>query len=98
MRILTKTFLGAASLAALFAGNAYADEGILGPDFGLSAAVAVQSDYRFRGIAQNAKELSPEATINLTGPEGFYVGTWVAKTNWGALRPGGGTNNPSWRK
>jgi uncharacterized protein (TIGR02001 family) len=97
MRNLTKTFLGAASLLAMFAGGAHAQEGgLLGPDVAITGAVAVQSDYRFRGIAQNAKEVSPEATLNILGPEGFYAGTWVAKTNWGALRPSGGSNNPSY--
>ena len=95
MKNLTKTFLGAASLVALFAGNAYADDGILGPDFSVSAAVAMQSDYRFRGISQNNKEVTPEATLNVSGPEGFYAGTWWAKTDWGVLRPSGGANNPS---
>lgn len=95
MKNLTKTFVGAASLVALFAGNAYADDGIFGPDVAVSAAVAVQSDYRFRGIAQNDKQPSVEGTVNLSGPDGWYVGTWAAKTNWGAVRPSGGTNNPS---
>jgi uncharacterized protein (TIGR02001 family) len=96
---MTKTFLGAASLvcstAALCAGNAYADDGILGPDFSATAAVAVQSDYRFRGISQNDKQPTPEATLNLFGPDGFYAGTWWAKTNWNVPRPSGGANNPS---
>ena len=95
MKNLTKTLLGAASLAVLFAGNAQAADGILGPDFSVSAAVAVQSDYRFRGISQNDKQPTPEATLNLFGPDGFYAGTWWAKTDWNVPRPSGGANNPS---
>ncbi|GAA0545521.1 TorF family putative porin [Rhizomicrobium palustre] len=59
-------------------------------DYGkLSAYVAVESDYRYRGISQNSKEVTPEASVNWTGPYGFYAGTWLAKTNWGG-------NNPSY--
>lgn len=95
MKNLTKTFLGAASLMGLFAGNAYADS-ILGPDFSISAAVAVQSDYRFRGISQNDKEFAPQATVNITGPDGWYAGVWSSKVDWGYGRPTGGTNDPSY--
>lgn len=53
-----------------------------------SGSVAVATDYRWRGLTQNAKEATPELGINWAGPEGFYAGTWYAKTNWG-------NNNPS---
>ncbi len=85
--------LAAASVAGVLAstGAAYADS-----DWGsVSAYVDVQSDYRFRGISQNDREFAPQASINWSAPDGFYVGTWVSKTNWGAVRPSGGTNNPS---
>ena len=52
MKFLTKVILGAASLTGLFATSAMADDAA--PSWGaLSAYVAVQSDYRFRGISQN---------------------------------------------
>jgi uncharacterized protein (TIGR02001 family) len=75
-----KLMLGAATLAGVMASTsaAYADS-----DWGtLSAYVAVQNDYRFRGISQNNSNVTPEASINWSGPDGFYAGTWVAKTNW----------------
>jgi uncharacterized protein (TIGR02001 family) len=101
MTNLTKTFLMVASLgAALSAGNAYAQgatpapapAGILGPDFAVSAAVAIQSDYRFRGISQNSRDPAPQGTLNITGPDGFYVGTWASKINWDLY---GKDGNPS---
>lgn len=83
-----KLTLAAAALAAVTATSAaYADDNIFLD--GLSAYVAVASDYRFRGITQNNKEVTPEASLNWSGPEGFYAGTWEAKTNWGG-------NNPSY--
>ncbi len=84
-----KLIFGAAALAALSASApAFADDDA-NPWGTLSAYVAVQSDYRFRGISQNANDPSLEGSINWTGPEGFYAGTWLAKVNFqGALDNG----------
>jgi uncharacterized protein (TIGR02001 family) len=72
-----KLTFAAAALAAV-TGAAYAET-----DYGkVSAYVAVESDYRYRGISQNDQNVTPEASINWSGPMGFYAGTWVAKTNW----------------
>lgn len=80
---LKLTFAAAALVAV--AGPAFADDA---PAWGtFSAYMAVQSDYRFRGISQNNREVTPEASLNWTGPEGFYAGTWLAKTNWGSNNP-----------
>ena len=81
MKTLTKTLLAAASLAGLFsAAPALADDA---PAWGsLSAYVAVQSDYKFRGLSQNDQAASPEASLNWAGPYGFYAGTWLAKVNF----------------
>jgi uncharacterized protein (TIGR02001 family) len=79
-----KLIFGAAALAALAASStvAFADDD--SPWGSLSAYVAVQSDYRFRGLSQNDKDPSPEASVNWSGPEGFYAGTWLAKVNFQA--------------
>jgi uncharacterized protein (TIGR02001 family) len=93
MKNLMKMALGSIGLIGLFATApaAYAQDAAAAappaPDWVLSAFVAGQSDYRFRGIAQNAKELSPEASVTLTGPDGFYFSTWEAKVNWGGNDP-----------
>ncbi len=82
----------AASVAGVMAstGAAYADS-----DWGtVSAAVTVQSDYRFRGISQNNREVAPQATINWSLPDGFYAGVWSSKTNWTALPAVPGVNFP----
>lgn len=79
-----KTTFAAVALAAA-ATPALADDA---PDFGkVSAYVAVESDYRFRGISQNDRQFTPEASVNWTGPYGFYAGTWTAKTDWGGNQP-----------
>lgn len=80
MKNLTKTLLAAAGLSALFAGApAMAQDA---PAFSLSGALAVTTDYRFRGISQNQRTAAPQGTLNLTGPDGFYVGTWLSAVDF----------------
>ncbi|HET7086300.1 MAG TPA: TorF family putative porin [Rhizomicrobium sp.] len=90
MKNLTKLFLGAVSLVGVTSVMAPAFAEDASP-WGLTAAVDVQSDYKFRGISQNDREPSPQGTVNLTGPEGFYVGTWLSSVDWKL----GQNNNPS---
>jgi len=81
----TKLLFAMASALTLLAGAARAGAS---SDWAASGYIDVTSDYRFRGISQNNREPSPEASINIFGPEGFYAGTWWAKTNWdGAGHP-----------
>jgi len=83
-----KLTLAAATLTAIGATSvAYADDA---PAWGtLSAYVAVTSDYRYRGISQDSREATPQASINWSGPDGFYAGTWESKVNWTSM------NDPS---
>ncbi|MEJ0026717.1 MAG: TorF family putative porin [Rhizomicrobium sp.] len=86
----TKLMLGAVSLAGLAATTApaFADD----TDWGtVSAYVDVQSDYRFRGISQNNRDFAPQASINWSGPDGFYAGVWASKIDWLGASPFGGT-------
>jgi uncharacterized protein (TIGR02001 family) len=97
MKNLTKLFLGAASLVGLLSttgGVAMAQDAAAAPapDWALTGAIDVQSDYKFRGISQNKRNPSPQGTLNLTGPDGFYVGTWASTVDWQAF---GMNNNPS---
>jgi uncharacterized protein (TIGR02001 family) len=90
MKTLTKTLLAAASLAGLFcAAPALADDA---PAWSLSGGLAVTSDYRFRGISQNQRTVAPQGTLNLTGPDGFYVGTWLSQVDWD---PAANSSNPN---
>ena len=91
MKNLTKMILGAVGLTALasIAAPAFADDA---PAWALAGAIDVQSDYKFRGISQNKRDPSPQGTLNLTGPDGFYVGTWASTVDWTLA---GQNNNPS---
>jgi uncharacterized protein (TIGR02001 family) len=80
MTNLKNFILGAASLAGVFAAApAFADDAAApAPAWALSGTIDMQSDYKFRGISQNDRSPSAQGTLNLTGPEGFYVGTWAS--------------------
>jgi uncharacterized protein (TIGR02001 family) len=90
MRNLTKIVLAAASLlgtAVIANTTASAQDAAAAapaPTWALTGAIAGQSDYRFRGISQSNRDPVPQGTLNLTGPDGFYVGTWASKINWQA--------------
>ena len=62
------------------------------PSWALAGSLAVQSDYRFRGIAQSDRNPVPQGALNLTGPDGWYIGTWASQINW---QLGGINENPS---
>ena len=83
MRSFTKLLFGAASAMTLLTSAALAG------DWSASGYADVTSDYRYRGISQNDRQPTPEASINIFGPDGFYAGTWEAKTDWD------GHGNPS---
>jgi uncharacterized protein (TIGR02001 family) len=86
-----KLTLATALLAgvAVTTSAAFANDAPAAPSWGsLSAYVAVTSDYRYRGITQDDKEISPQGSLNWVGPDGFYAGTWLSKVNWD------GNNNP----
>ena len=54
-----------------------------------SAALTLQSDYVYRGISQNDRQVTPEGSLDWNGPKGFYAGIWLAKIDWT------GHDNPS---
>jgi len=82
MKKLTRLFLGAASLVGLLGGvsapASAQDAAAAAPDWALAGYIDVQSDYKFRGISQNDREPSPQGSLTLSGPEGFYISTWAS--------------------
>ncbi len=95
MKNLTKLFLGAVSLVGLLGtttGVALAQDAAAAPpapDYTLTGYLQATTDYRFRGIAQNNRVPSPQGTLNLNGPDGFYVGAWASTVDW---TPGNNSN------
>jgi uncharacterized protein (TIGR02001 family) len=92
MKNLTKMILGGVSLVGLLgtsAGVAMAQDAAAAapaPDWALTGYVQVTNDYKFRGISQNDRSPSPQGTLNLTGPDGFYVGTWASTVDFDPTR------------
>jgi uncharacterized protein (TIGR02001 family) len=86
MKLLTKIAIAAAGLLGT-ATAAFAEDAPPAPAFVLSAVIAGQSDYRFRGVSQDSREFTPQGTLTLTGPDGFYASLWTSKTNWGGNNP-----------
>ena len=83
MKNSTKTMLCTAGLVGLIAGKAYADDAAPpAPDWTIAGTLDVQTDYKFRGISQNNRDPSPQGAINVSGPDGFYVGSWASTINW----------------
>lgn len=82
MKNLTKTFLGAASLATLCVAT---------PAFaaidGLSANAAFTTDYVWRGYSQSAGEAAMQGGLDYDFGNGFSVGTWLSSINFGDNSP-----------
>jgi len=91
MKNSMKTLLCAVGFAALSAGSAYA-QSAPAPDWSLTGSFAGQTDYRFRGISQNAKKGAAQGSLNLSGPDGWYIGTWLSQVDFD---PSEGSDNPS---
>ena len=81
MRILTRLFLGAASLAGVATVTipAIAQDA---PQWALTGTAAITSDYRFRGISQNDRNFAPQGSLNLLGPDGWYLSAWASQVDF----------------
>jgi len=89
MKNSTKLLLAAASLAGVCATTAaFADDAPAAPSWSLAGYVDVQSDYKFRGISQNDREPSPQGSLTLSGPEGFYISTWASTIDFDPSKSG----------
>ena len=95
MRNLTKIVLASIGLMGAFAPAALAQDAAAAappaPTWALNGTLDVQSDYRFRGISQSDRNPVPQGALNLTGPDGWYVGAWASQINW---QLNGINNNP----
>ena len=74
MRNLTKTVIAVASLiCGATAANAQTAAPAPAPDWVLSATITGTTDYRFRGVSQDANQFTPQGSVTLTGPDGRFV-------------------------
>ena len=49
---------------------------------GLSANVAMTSNYLWRGVTQNNNDAAISGGIDYAADSGFYAGTWVSNASW----------------
>jgi len=49
---------------------------------GLSANVAMSSNYLWRGVTQSSDDAAISGGIDYTHSSGFYTGTWVSTASW----------------
>lgn len=75
MNNLLKATLLTLSCTSFFLSNASSAE--------ISANVAIQSDYVWRGISQNQEDPSIQGGFDYAHESGFYVGIWGASVDFG---------------
>lgn len=80
-RIMKKTLLITAALAALAGNNAHAEAASEGPELSLNAAVV--SDYRYRAISQSRLQPALQGGLDVVDNQhGWYAGAWASTIKW----------------
>ncbi|WOK35205.1 TorF family putative porin [Sphingomonas sp. C3-2] len=81
MRFVTSS--GLALIAFLLPVAAAAETAADTPEFTVSGAATIVSDYRFRGVSLTGKDPAVQATINLAHESGVYIGAWGSSIDMG---------------
>ncbi len=75
-----KTLVLSAALLSTF--SAMAQTAPAEPEDTLAYNIGLVTDYRYRGIAQGAKNAALQGGVDYTDKSGFYVGTWASTITW----------------
>jgi uncharacterized protein (TIGR02001 family) len=43
---------------------------------------SLTTDYRYRGLSENALHLTPQGSLTWSSPSGFYASTWLSEVDW----------------
>ena len=82
--------IAAATLAAMTALPAAAQETAPPKPVAVTGSVGIVSDYRFRGVSQSDKQLAVQGGLTIAHESGLYIGTWGSNlAGWGTF---GGAN------
>jgi uncharacterized protein (TIGR02001 family) len=82
--------IAAATLAAMTALPAVAQETAPPKPVTVTGSVAIVSDYRFRGVSQSDRQLAVQGGFTIAHESGLYIGTWGSNlAGWGTF---GGAN------
>lgn len=71
-----------ALVAAVLTAGVLAPTAAAAADTSFAFNVGAVSDYRYRGISQTQLEPAVQGGIDLTLPQGFYLGTWASSIKW----------------
>ena len=66
-------------MAAALTAGALAPTAAFADDFSLAYNVGAVSEYRYRGISQSRLNPAVQGGIDLSMPQGFYLGTWASQ-------------------
>lgn len=75
-----KNAINAIAITSLFAASALSFQASAVE--GLSANVAMTSNYLWRGVTQNGDDAAISGGIDYAADSGLYVGTWVSNASW----------------
>ena len=75
-----KTLVLSAALLSTF--SVMAQTAPAEPEDTLAYNIGLVTDYRYRGIAQGAKNAALQGGVDYTDKSGFYVGTWASTITW----------------
>src|SRR4051794_20171636 len=78
-----RTSFQALSAGLLFVSTAARAEDAPPPDFTITGAATVASQYRFRGISQSDNKPVIQGTFTVAHKSGFYVSTWGSSASAG---------------
>ena len=78
------------SLLALTTAGFMAVSGAANADW--SATVNLASDYTFNGVSQTSNDPALQASLDYSGDNGFYAGTWASNVDFG----GGDDTDTEW--
>lgn len=49
---------------------------------GFSGSLTLTSDYRFRGLSQDARQVTPQGELDWSGSHGWFAGTFLSKVDF----------------
>jgi uncharacterized protein (TIGR02001 family) len=80
---MRNTFLSlSAVLLASVSAPAFADDAAPADAITITGGAAIVSDYRFRGLTQNAEEAAVQGWATVTHESGLYAGFWGSSINF----------------
>ncbi len=78
MGTTSKSFLFCVIVILTVPGTALADTGV----HQIVATGSITTDYRYRGISEDALQVTPQGSVTWSSHNDFYAGTWLSEVAW----------------